>query len=110
MDSNPFNHSPVHEGNSELQVSDLKNKVQSLLSLAIHVVAEVEALEQVRMIDLHEGIDLQGEIRQYEKTIIRRTLQLTGGNQKKAATLLGILPTTLNEKIKRYRIRADDTA
>ena len=107
MDSN---HSQGYEHSHAGQISDLRSKVQSLLDLALHVVAEVEALGQTRIVDLHEGIDLQREIRQYEKALIRRTLRLTGGNQKKAATLLGILPTTLNEKIKRYQIQANETA
>jgi transcriptional regulator with GAF, ATPase, and Fis domain len=37
-----------------------------------------------------------------EKRIIVRVLRETGGNQKEAASVLGIKPTTLNYKIKKH--------
>jgi DNA-binding transcriptional regulator YdaS (Cro superfamily) len=40
-----------------------------------------------------------------EKRLIEETLEAAGGVQKKAAELLKIKPTTLNEMIKRYDIR-----
>jgi hypothetical protein len=39
-----------------------------------------------------------------EKTLIESTLEAAGGVQKRAAELLRIKPTTLNEMIKRYDI------
>jgi transcriptional regulator with GAF, ATPase, and Fis domain len=45
------------------------------------------------------------EVQRYEIELIRRALLKTGGNQKQAAKFLGLLPTTLNSKIKRYGIR-----
>jgi DNA-binding NtrC family response regulator len=39
-----------------------------------------------------------------EKRLIESTLEAAGGVQKKAAELLKIKPTTLNEMIKRYEI------
>ena len=39
-----------------------------------------------------------------EKRLIESTLEATGGVQKRAAELLKIKPTTLNEMIKRYDI------
>jgi DNA-binding NtrC family response regulator len=39
-----------------------------------------------------------------EKRLIESTLEAAGGVQKRAAELLGIKPTTLNEMIKRYEI------
>jgi hypothetical protein len=39
-----------------------------------------------------------------EKRLIESTLEAAGGVQKKAAELLRIKPTTLNEMIKRYEI------
>jgi DNA-binding NtrC family response regulator len=44
-------------------------------------------------------------IEDLEKCIILSTLSKVGGNQKKAARVLGIKYTTLNEKIKRYNIQ-----
>lgn len=45
--------------------------------------------------------DLKTLIEDYEKTLIREALEATGGNQRQAAFALGILPTTLHEKLKR---------
>ncbi len=64
----------------------------------------VKALEATNNLDLRAGINFYEEIQQYEVALIRRSLQLAAGSQKKAAALLGLLPTTLNEKIKRYQI------
>lgn len=68
----------------------------------------VKALEATKKLDLRTGINFYEEIRQYEAALIIRSLQLTAGSQKKAAQLLGLLPTTLNEKMKRYRIASDE--
>jgi transcriptional regulator with GAF, ATPase, and Fis domain len=40
-----------------------------------------------------------------ERRYIQAALDAAGGVQKKAAELLHLKPTTLNEKIKRYDIR-----
>lgn len=39
-----------------------------------------------------------------ERSLILVTLEKTDGDQKKAAEILGLKPTTLHEKIKRYHI------
>jgi DNA-binding NtrC family response regulator len=51
-----------------------------------------------------EGISFKDVITNVEKRLIESTLEATGGVQKKAAELLKIKPTTLNEMIKRYEI------
>ena len=38
----------------------------------------------------------------FEKNIITTALSAAGGNQKRAALALGVLPTTLQEKLKRF--------
>ena len=52
-----------------------------------------------------EGISFKEVITDFEKRLIESTLESAGGVQKKAAELLRIKPTTLNEMIKRYDIR-----
>jgi DNA-binding NtrC family response regulator len=52
-----------------------------------------------------EGISFKDVITDFEKRLIESTLEAAGGVQKKAAELLHIKPTTLNEMIKRYDIR-----
>jgi hypothetical protein len=44
-------------------------------------------------------------ITDFEKRLIESTLEAAGGVQKRAAELLHIKPTTLNEMIKRHDIR-----
>ena len=52
-----------------------------------------------------EGISFKDVTTDFEKRLIESTLEAAGGVQKKAAELLHIKPTTLNEMIKRYDIR-----
>jgi DNA-binding NtrC family response regulator len=52
-----------------------------------------------------EGISFKDVTSDFERRLIESTLEAAGGVQKKAAELLRIKPTTLNEMIKRYDIR-----
>jgi two-component system response regulator PilR (NtrC family) len=52
-----------------------------------------------------EGISFKDVITNVEKRLIESTLEASGGVQKRAAELLHIKPTTLNEMIKRYDIK-----
>jgi len=51
-----------------------------------------------------EGIYLKDAVTDFEKSLIINSLITAKGVQKKAAKLLNLKPTTLNEKIKRYNI------
>jgi DNA-binding NtrC family response regulator len=51
-----------------------------------------------------EGISFKDVITNVERRLIESTLEAAGGVQKKAAELLRIKPTTLNEMIKRHDI------
>lgn len=51
-----------------------------------------------------EGISFRDVIIGFEKQLIQSSLETSGGVQKRAAELLGLKPTTLNEMIKRYNI------
>ena len=50
------------------------------------------------------GARYSEEVRQFEVNLIRTALGRTSGSQIRAAKLLGLKPTTLNAKIKRYNI------
>jgi DNA-binding protein Fis len=52
-----------------------------------------------------EPLLLKALIDEIEKCVIVRVLSQVNGNQKEAAKILGIKYTTLNEKVKRYKIR-----
>ena len=98
--------SSINYFNEDRQVIDqsLGNRIGALKDLAQNLIGEVEALGTVKSLDISQGINIHDEVRTYETVLIRRALKLTGGNQKKAARLLSLLPSTLNDKIKRYQI------
>jgi two-component system response regulator PilR (NtrC family) len=52
-----------------------------------------------------EGISFKEVTSDFEKRLIESTLEAAGGVQKRAAELLHVKPTTLNEMIKRYDIK-----
>ena len=52
-----------------------------------------------------QPISLKSLIETIEVSLLLKILHQVHGNQKKAAKLLGIKYTTLNEKVKRYGIR-----
>jgi DNA-binding NtrC family response regulator len=49
--------------------------------------------------------DLRSRVLAYERGLILNALQASGGNQRRAAAMLGLLPTTFHEKLKRHGIR-----
>jgi DNA-binding NtrC family response regulator len=53
--------------------------------------------------------DLKTLLAEYERRLIQLALEASGGNQRKAAATLGVLPTTLSEKIKRLGLRRSET-
>ena len=60
------------------------------------------------MEQLHSGASrptLKMMLEAYERRIIEETLRATKGNQRRAARALGVLPTTLHEKMKRLGLR-----
>ncbi len=56
---------------------------------------------------LKNELNLKDQIQSFQKRAIQEALRKTNGVQKKAANLLGIKPTTLNEMIKRLKINAN---
>jgi len=55
--------------------------------------------------DVEGRKDLKTLLEDYERSLILEALAEKGGNQRQAAFALGILPTTLHEKLKRLGIR-----
>ena len=92
----------------------VRNRVQRLVELAASLLQEAETLardrvfaeqaSKMRNLDFSGGIDFYEEVTQFETGLIKMALEQTGGNQAKAAELLHIKPTTLNSKIKLYKI------
>ena len=82
----------------------LNQRLKTLRELATSLLSEVEEMESVRSPDLKGGISIHDEVRRYEIELIRHALRLTSGHQARAARLLNIKTTTLNSKIKRYKL------
>ncbi|HEV2721290.1 MAG TPA: sigma-54 dependent transcriptional regulator [Thermoanaerobaculia bacterium] len=60
--------------------------------------------EQPAMIVPTDGLSLKDAVSRYERTMILQSLELANGVQKKAAELLQLKPSTLNEMMKRLGI------
>ena len=60
---------------------------------------------------LHPGESrptLKTMLEAYERQLIVEALLASHGNQRRAARALGVLPTTLHEKMKRLGLRKED--
>jgi DNA-binding NtrC family response regulator len=62
------------------------------------------AVDDEALISSEESLDLRDRTQAFQKKVILAALKKTKGVQNKAARLLGVKPTTLNEMIKRLRI------
>jgi DNA-binding NtrC family response regulator len=82
-------------------------RIEMLEELTLALLREITQLKDIRQLQAHDNVprlSLPEEVRRFEIEIIRRTLLSTGGHQARAAHLLGLNATTLNSKLKRYRI------
>lgn len=83
----------------------LSDKVDFLREVTTALLDEVKSLGNVKTVEIRNGIDLEQEVKSFEIQLIERALEQTGGSQIKAARLLSLKATTLNEKIKRFAIQ-----
>jgi DNA-binding NtrC family response regulator len=82
-----------------------RNRIEALKKLMRQLLREVQSLEQAGAPYAKSSIRLNEEVQRFEVGLIRNALARTSGNQRRAASLLGIKATTLNSKIKRYNIQ-----
>lgn len=80
-----------------------ESRLSSLRDVAIELLNAVDSLKTTPEKG-HHTLKLYDEVRKFETDMIRTALIRTGGNQSRAARLLGVKHTTLNAKIKRYGI------
>ena len=66
--------------------------------------------DQPAMIVPSEGLSLKDAVSRYERGMILQSLEMANGVQKKAAELLQLKPSTLNEMMKRLGIHAKSNA
>ena len=86
--------------------SSVDTRLNTLRETVLQLLDEVESLAISRPVDIKRGACFSDEVRQFEVSLIRTALGRTSGSQTRAAKLLGLKPTTLNAKIKRYGIMA----
>jgi transcriptional regulator with GAF, ATPase, and Fis domain len=82
----------------------LSGRIRLLRDVAALLSQAVDELEDFRTSPLTDQFDFYDEVRRFEISMIRRALKTTRGCQLAAARLLRLKPTTLNSKIKTYRI------
>jgi DNA-binding NtrC family response regulator len=88
-------------------ISSIHN-LDSLREVALMLLREVESLANRQEPQNGQPLGLQEEVQRYESELIRHALLRTGGNQRRAAKLLGVKVTTLNCRIKRLGIQTTD--
>jgi transcriptional regulator with PAS, ATPase and Fis domain len=87
----------VLKGSGELDMADLPEKLRG------HDAAPL--LDPPAGVELtDEGINLTTAVTEFEKALIRQSLEISGGVKNKAAKLLQLNRTTLVEKIKRLQL------
>lgn len=95
----------------------LFNRLQKIRGLA-QVMAKIAAGEFINLDAKNKlfgdqksaNLNLEEQVRHFEIELIVTALIKAGGNQKRASKLLGIKATTLNAKIKRFKIPVGQTA
>ncbi|HLN98204.1 MAG TPA: helix-turn-helix domain-containing protein [Pyrinomonadaceae bacterium] len=88
--------------NSESSTS--RNSISTLRELALRLLSEVQCINDVSPLTIENGFDFYEEVSRFEIELIKRALLQTGGHQVRAARLLNLKVTTLNSKIKHYKI------
>lgn len=97
---------PRKTANTE-RLEKIKEMAAALLDEAKsldHENALAETSATVNSLTHKTAVDFFEEVRRFEMRLISRALELTGGNQARAARLLGLGTTTLNYKIKCYQL------
>ena len=98
---------PTRKENPRDRLERIREMATSLLTEAAALDREnalAEASAAPETLDLQSGVNFFDEVRSFEIRLITRALELAGGNQARAARMLGLGTTTLNYKIKTYEI------
>jgi transcriptional regulator with GAF, ATPase, and Fis domain len=95
--------STSREAANLLRDEAFESRLISLREVALELLNAVESLKKTTAVN-DQKLNLDDEVRKFEADLIRAALVRTGGNQARAARLLGVKHTTLNAKIKRYQL------
>ncbi len=100
-------------------VRQLKNAIERMVLVAPGDEITVDLLpEEIRRPKgrpdtgqpIPEGKNFQQAVEQYERSLITWAMERSGGVQRRAAQVLGMKPTTLNERMKRLGMRKSPPA
>jgi transcriptional regulator with GAF, ATPase, and Fis domain len=84
----------------------LENRLSTLRDVALTLLREVESLRVGEPVK--QRVRLHDEVQRFEVELINSALSRSHGNQTQAAKILGVKLTTLNSKIKRYKIPLEE--
>ena len=79
---------------------DVKDMIDQLRSELRTLLDETASLTRDVRIDPENGIDMREAVNNYQRDLIVAALRLSRGQQKRAAELLNLKPSTLNIKMK----------
>lgn len=85
-------------------ISSALNLVRDLIAALTTAAEATETMAAREIKFVGTGIDFFAEVNRFEVQMITQALRLARGSQIKAARLLGLNATTLNSKIKAYKI------
>ena len=91
-------------GNGESDLASSRHKITTVKQLVIRLLREVQSIREVEVRSFGAGVDFYAEVSRFEIELIKCALSQTAGHQRHAAQLLKLKVTTLNSKIKHYKI------
>jgi len=92
-------------------IRELENVIERAIVLSkgdeifIDLLPDYISLADFEQAVLPEGDSFYKKVKRYKLELIKSALKESNGIQKKAARILGVKPTTLNEMLKRYGVR-----
>jgi len=98
---------PQPERKTRANQETFRGRIEDLSQLAAQLTAKLDALELLVLpyhIPSVEEVDFYAQVRNFEISLIKSAMKCAGRSQVKAANLLRLNPTTLNSKIKAYKI------
>jgi len=84
------------KGHGTIGVKDLPDKIRLNSGKTGEIISNIEISD--------DGLGLNETMGQFEKDLLQKALQKSGGVKSRAAKLLNLNRTTLVEKLKRYGI------
>ena len=93
-------------------MSEAADRVKRIQELAAALFDKAESLGRLQVgdehsavmehLDVKSGINFSNEVRLFEMRLLRRALEVTGGNKARAARILRLSTSTLWVKVKNY--------